>query len=243
MFGAVQCKLASVRVHLLLATVILTLGSAACTSPPVDPEGTLERVRGGILRAGAVENDPWVTVSGGDLGGVEVRLLEEFAAGLNADIEWTVGSEQELFGALELGRLDVVVGGLVSDNPNSLHAAFTHPYVTSQIVVGTPPDLEDEDIAGIEVNVEAGTEAAGELEKTDAVPVFVDDIADAEGAAVVEKWLLDDLDLEDTGVRLLESDHVMALRLGENGWMVELELFLLERPGEIARLIDEEGAL
>lgn len=238
-----QCKLATPRVPLPLAAAILILGAAACTSLPVDPEGTLDRVRGGTLRAGAVENDPWVTVEGGDLGGVEVRLLEEFAAGLEADIEWTAGSEQELFGALNQGQLDVVVGGLVSDNPNSLHSAFTHPYVTSQVVVGTPPDLKDEDIAGIEVSVEAGTEAAGVLVKTDAVPVFVDDIAEASGAAAVEKWLLDDLELEDTGVRLLESDHVMAVRLGENGWMVELELFLLERPGEIQRLIDDEGAL
>jgi polar amino acid transport system substrate-binding protein len=243
MFGAVQCKLATKRVPPLLVAAILIFGAVGCTSPPADPEGTLDRIRGGTLRAGAVANDPWVTVDNGDLGGVEVRLLEEFAAQLEADTEWTVASEQELFGALEQGQLDVVVGGLVSDNPFSMHAAFTHPYVTSQVVVGTPPDLKSEDMAGIEVSVEAGTQAAGVLEKTDAVPVFVEDIAESKGAAAVEKWLLDDLELEDTGVRLVESDHVMAVRLGENGWMVALEMFLLERPGEIQRLIDEEGAL
>jgi hypothetical protein len=45
----------------------------------------------------------------------------------------------------------------------------------------------------------------------------------------------------DTGVRLSESDHVFGLPMGENQWMITVERFLLERPGEIKQLLDELG--
>jgi hypothetical protein len=36
---------------------------------------------------------------------------------------------------------------------------------------------------------------------------------------------------------------VMAVRLGENGWLVTLEGFLLERPQEIEEILNEEGGI
>ncbi|MGH2756343.1 MAG: hypothetical protein ACRDI3_00980, partial [Actinomycetota bacterium] len=127
-------------------------------------------------------------------------------------------------------------------SPWSSKVTFTHPYLTTFATVGVPDAGETTaDIAGLEVAVEVGTELAGLLEKTDAVPVLVADIEEADGAAAVEEWLLDDLGLHPTDVRLKETDHVMAVPLGENAWLTALERFLLDRPDEIAALLETEG--
>ena len=192
------------------------------------------------MRVGITEHDPW-TILEGEPEGVEVELLERFADDLDATIEWTEGSEQELFGALADGSLDVVIGGLTATNPYSKEATFTHPFHTSVLVVGIPLDSTIEDIAGVEVMVEKATEAAGLLRKTDAVPIYVDDLGEAEDQpAAVDDWLLDDLRLRDSGVHLSESDHVMAVRFGENGWLVALEKFLLEDPELVNELLAED---
>lgn len=150
--------------------VLLALVSTACTSLPVDPKGTLDRVRGEVLRAGAAENPPWVAAAEGRLTGVEVELVEDFAGSLDAHVVWTVDSEQDLFVELEEGRLDLVVGGLTSDNPFVDRAAFTRPYHSS---------------------------SAG--------------------------------------------DHVMAIHMGENGFMVALEKYLLRRRDDVSALVEEHG--
>ncbi|MDQ3985633.1 MAG: transporter substrate-binding domain-containing protein [Actinomycetota bacterium] len=228
-------------VHRFFAPFFLISTGIACTSLPVDPEGTLNRVEDGVMRVGIIENVPWTDLSEDDPAGVEVTLIRQFSEELDATIEWNEGSEQDLFEALKLGQLDLLIGGITSTTPYSSHAALTHPYITVQTVVGLPEEEDaGEDIAGIDVAVEKGTAAAGVLEKTDANPVFVDDIAAAQGAAALEDFFLEDLDLVDSGVTLIESDHVMAVRLGENGWMVRLEEFLLERPDEVVKLLEEE---
>src|SRR5688500_4432425 len=113
--------------RLLASALVLT----ACSATPADPEGTLERVRGSTIRAGITASDPWTKLEGTEPSGVEVTLLEELADELDATIEWTDGSEAELMGALELGELDVVVGGFQPDSPYSQYVAFTHTYFTT----------------------------------------------------------------------------------------------------------------
>ncbi len=222
--------------------LVFCLFAAACGALPSDPEGTLERVRGGTIRAGFTEHDPWTRLEGDTPAGVEVTLLEDLAREIDADIEWTDGSEAELMGALELGQLDVVVGGLAPDSPWSQYVAFTHPYFTSQVVVAVPAgDRLGEDIAGLRVAVEEHSEAAGVLEKTDAIPVTVKDATEADGPVAIEHWLLDELELQDAGVTLVETDHSMAVRFGENGWMVTLERYLLERSDDIEQMLSEES--
>ena len=225
--------------RLALAACALAL-FAACTAPPEDPEGTLDRIEGGTMRVGITDNPPW-TIVGDDMAGVEVELIERLAERLDATIEWSEGSEQELFGALSTGALDLVIGGLTSTNANAMEATLTHPFHTSMLVIGIPMGATFEDIAEVEVAVERNTEAAALLRKTDAVPVYVDDLSEVDGAAAaVDDWLLEDLGLQDSGVRLSESDHVMAIRPGENGWLVTLEMFLLEDPSLIDTLLEED---
>lgn len=211
---------------------------------PRDVEGTLERVRGGVIRAGITESDPWTVLADAGPSGVEVAVLRDFAETIDAEIEWTLGSEEELFGALEMHELDVVIGGLTSTSPWSGQVTFTHPYLTTAGVIGWPKgEMIPSDLAGNRVAVEKGGRLAGLVEKTDAVPVEIEDLADATGAAAVDNWLLDDLDLKDTGIRLDEADHVMAVPHGENDWLVELERYLLTHETEIENLLAEEGEL
>jgi ABC-type amino acid transport substrate-binding protein len=158
----------------LWALLLPALLLAGCgTSLPRDPEGTLDRVRGGTLRVGVSANPPWAETPA-SLGpgldepaetptGIEPTLVADFARSLDAEVDWSTGGEEALVADLENGRLDLVVGGLTADSPWSEHAALTRPYVT---VPG--PDGEAE-------------------------------------------------------------PHVMATAMGENAFLVALEMFLLEQ--------------
>lgn len=223
--------------------LVIGLLPVAC-GVPRDPEKTLEKVTGGVMRVGITGSDPWTALEGPEPTGVEVELVERFAESLDARIDWVEGSEAEIFEALEVREIDLAIGGFTSQNSWAGTVTFTHPYITTPAVVGWPRGEEiPADIAGHEVAVEKGSHLAGILEKTDARPVEVVDLATVDGPAAVDNWLLDDLDLEDTGIRLDESDHVMAVPNGENAWLVRLERFLLTREAEIADLLAQEGDL
>ena len=224
----------------LVVAVLLAVGAAGCGIPR-DPEGTLDRVRGGTLRAGITASEPWTTLEGGRPGGVEVELVEQFAHELGAKVEWVDGSEAELIGALEVRELDLVVGGLTADTPWQSKAAITRSYATTRVVVAVPASQPPPgDIAGLRVAVEAGSDAARILEdKTDAVPVRVPDVTRVKGSAVaVDEWLLDNLGLRDTGVHLSKAKHVMATPLGENAFLVRLERFLIAHQAQVPALLD-----
>jgi polar amino acid transport system substrate-binding protein len=223
--------------------LVIGLLPVAC-GVPRDPEKTLEKVTGGVMRVGITGSDPWTALEGPEPTGVEVELVERFAESLDARIDWVEGSEAEIFEALEVREIDLAIGGFTSQNSWAGKVTFTHPYITTPAVVGWPRGEEiPTDIAGHEVAVEKGSHLAAILEKTDARPVEVVDLATVDGPAAVDNWLLDDLDLEDTGIRLDESDHVMAVPNGENAWLVRLERFLLTREAEIADLLAQEGDL
>jgi polar amino acid transport system substrate-binding protein len=228
----------------LMLALIVGIALGACDIPR-DPEGTLQRVRGDEMLVGATEADPFVIFENGEpAAGVEVRLVEAMAADFDAEIDWVTGSEEQLLAALEVGELDLVIGGLTSTNPWSANVTFTHPYLTTFTGVGVPEQEQvGEDIAGMKVSAEKGSDIIGLLRETDAQVVEVDDIAFADGAAAIENWLFDDLDLYDSDVRLNESDHVMAVPHGENAWLSAVERFLLEREDEIESILEEEGAL
>lgn len=227
-----------------LLALLLCAGLVGCDMPR-DPEATLDRVSGGTLRVGITHTEPWAMLEAGEpSGGVEVRLVEDFAESIDAEITWVDGSEEELFGALELGELDMAIGGFSSTNLWSSKITFTHPYLTTFATVGvTEQDQVGTDIAGMTVAVEEGTDLAGLLRKTDAEIEFVDDIANAGGAAAVENWELDDLGLYDSDIRLRETDHVMAVRSGENAFLVTLERFLLAHEETAESYLEEEGRL
>lgn len=222
----------------LAAAALAAIAAAGCDTPR-DPEGTLERATGGTIRVGVSANEPWVALGGGDPSGVEVELVRRFAADLDAEIEWVHGTVDDLAGAMHVREVDLTIAGLASTSGIATEAALTHPYVTTQVVVGIPEGKSLDDVAGVEVAVERGSHAAGVLEKTDAIPIPVDDVADAEPPVAVEDYLLDDLGLHDSGLTLIETDHVMAVPHGENAWLVTLERFLLDHARTVERLLEE----
>ncbi|MFJ4045686.1 transporter substrate-binding domain-containing protein [Microbacterium sp. NPDC089987] len=105
---------------------------------PADPHGSIDRIEGGTLRAGATEQPPWVDVhDAGEPTGSEPELIEEFAAQMDARVEWTTGSEADLLAALERGELDLVVGGFLDDTPWTDRGAVTRPYTERSTKHGT----------------------------------------------------------------------------------------------------------
>lgn len=123
-----------VRVRASFVGALLLLAGCGVTLP-TDPEGTLERVEGGFLRVGVSPHPPWTDAAGPGTdestpGGTEVDLLVRFAEQLDAEVQWTVGGEEDLIAELAAGRLDVVVGGLTAKSPWASHAALTRPYIT-----------------------------------------------------------------------------------------------------------------
>lgn len=112
-------------------TLVSVLSLCGCgLTIPSDPSGTLDAVRGGVLRAGVSPNAPFVDVTGVDEEptGTEVEAIEAFADHLDADVEWTIGSEEELVRDLEDGELDLVAGGLTDETPWSDKAGVTRSY-------------------------------------------------------------------------------------------------------------------
>ena len=129
----------------VLAAVLAAAGTglAACTSSgyPADPDGTLDRVTGGVLRAGVVHHPPHVDASGAEPVGPEPDLIRGFAAAHDARIEWTVAGEEALMTALEKGDMDLVAGGLTSASPWTSHASITRDYAEAEGPDGEPVKL------------------------------------------------------------------------------------------------------
>ena len=114
-----------------LPSLVAVLCLAGCgVTIPSDPDGTLDRVRGGELRAGASASGELVTVDGGEVGGELVAIVENFAESIDARVEWTVGSEEELADAIQAGELDLAVGGMTDQTPWADHVAVTRGYTS-----------------------------------------------------------------------------------------------------------------
>ncbi|WP_349426900.1 hypothetical protein [Microbacterium sp. LWS13-1.2] len=111
--------------------LVIALGVSGCgVTVPTDPQGTLDRVRGGVLHAGASASGELVTVDGSEVGGSLAELVEGFAESVDAKVEWTVGSEEDLVDDLETGELDVAIGGMTDATPWSDRVAVTRAYDT-----------------------------------------------------------------------------------------------------------------
>jgi polar amino acid transport system substrate-binding protein len=226
----------------VLAVVLAIAALPAGCRIPEDPGETLERVSGGTLRVGAAEHEPWVKLGGSEPGGVEPGLVRRFAGTIEAEVEWTEGSEAELVEALHERQLDLVIAGIDSKSPWKKKGALTRPYYTSRVVIAVPPGHEVRyDLEGLTVQAEEGTGVPGLVErKTDANAEPVAALVPGRPAAA-EDHLLDDLELEGTHVGVEKHKHVMATQLGENAFLVKLERFLLRNEELAKQLLDREG--
>jgi polar amino acid transport system substrate-binding protein len=103
--------------------------AAACADLPRDPEGTLDRVRGGTLRAGAVDSPPWLVRAGERATGPEAELIEAFARTLGARVAWQWGAQDAHMHDLERYELDIVAAGLTQKTPWGAHAGLSRPWL------------------------------------------------------------------------------------------------------------------
>jgi polar amino acid transport system substrate-binding protein len=110
---------------------VLVVAAASCGLPR-DANGTLERMRGGVMRVGVTDHPPWDSVTAEVVAGVEPMLVAELAATIGARPTWRRGAESELLAALARRELDLVAGGLTDDSPWAGRVALTRPYATDQ---------------------------------------------------------------------------------------------------------------
>jgi polar amino acid transport system substrate-binding protein len=227
----------------LLLLALSALVSASCDFPR-DPRGTLEGVQNATMRVGIVDNGPWTRMEDGRASGIEVELLKDFARELGADTSFVPGTTPELLEAAKEAEVDVLVGGFTSTSPGvseGKEAGVTGTYLRTRLVVGVPPDRPAfDDPSGRKIAVERIDTTAAMLKEEGAVPVPVEDLCAAEMPIAAYEWQLEAWGFEPTGVELPEEKHVMAVPLGENGWLVELERFLRVHREEAREQLREE---
>lgn len=199
----------------------------------------LARVRGGTMRVGVVEHRPWTIVTpGGGAGGIEGALVADVARDLHAKIEWVGGPESRLLRALEVGELDVVIGGLTDDNAWEGRVAFTKPIYTDTIVVAGPPGTQPlRGLAGQTIAVRLGDPAGAYVRKEGGRPWPLVDVAHSPGLIAAPTWLLPRLGFAPAGVTLYETDHVIAVAPGDIAWRRAVDGSLAKRRPLIAEVL------
>ena len=223
------------RTRVLLT--MITVAAAACGIPR-DPEGTLARVEGGVIRVGVVDNPPWASLSAsGEAAGVEPLLVRVLAAELGARVEWVPGGESELLAALEHHNLDLVVGGLSAASPWKPKLGLSRPYYTDTLAVAGVPARRS--LQGVRVGVEPNRAGAAALRSRGAEPVPVADLAAFPGPVAAPAWRLEQLGRGAGDVLSLET-RVFAAAPGENGWLTRIERFLHARRDSIPALLRRE---
>lgn len=119
------------RVGATLAGIVIAgaLLAGCGVSIPNDPDGSLDRIDGGTLHAGASLSEGLIReADDGTPNGSLVDLVEDFAEERDATVDWTIDSEETLVGMLESGDLDVVVGGMTDQTPWTDRAGVTRGY-------------------------------------------------------------------------------------------------------------------
>lgn len=205
----------------------------------------MDRIEGGTLRVGVIDSPPYTRVEGGEVSGPEAELVREFAAEHDAEVSFTEGTEAELMEALTGFQLDVVIGGVTRQTPYVKEVALTRPFLDTQLEIGVPEGTElPDDLGGERIWVKRGSPAAAQLrqEEDDAIPVHYDSVTEIEGPALVNNWELEPLGLRSVDYILTDSEHAMAVPMGENALLTELEYFLLDREAVAAQLLSDEAS-
>ena len=155
---------------LLAMALCLDLGCAIqATSPEsVDPTTpVLNRVQqSGILRVGMSGDQPPFNAKtrSGQIVGIEPDLANALAAGLGVRAEFVEMPFGELLGALEGGRLDIVLSQMTVTMERNRRVAFTTPYfvtgkaiLTRSEVLARTQASEDLNITGLRLSALAGS--------------------------------------------------------------------------------------
>ena len=141
-------------------------------------------------------------------------------------------------------QLDVIVGGLTRSWLYGREVALTRPYVDTEIEFGVPPGQElPDDLDEVEIWVEQSSEAAALLqqEEGEANSIYYDSVEEIEGPALLDDYELLAIGYERTDRIQRDEEHAMAVPMGENAFLIELEQFLLDRGQEAEELLEAEA--
>ena len=222
----------SLRLWFCAAVALL----AACREIPRDQQGTLERVRGGVLRAGMMQHKPWAAMVDGRPQGLEAALVEQLAHSLSATVEWAEPRGDELFQALKEHRIDLVVGGITERSPWKDHVAFTRPYLRHRAVAVSVLPLTS--IRNQRVGVDDGTAEMDEVRRRGGIAVSRKVQPLAAAIEVKPAWEVDRGD--HVVAELEESRQVFAVPSGENAWLIHVDSFLRANSRDVWRKLREQ---
>jgi polar amino acid transport system substrate-binding protein len=225
-----------------LLPILFLLSLAACDLPR-DSDGTLDRVRGGMMRVGVVIDTPWTKDSAGAVGGIEGGMARALAESLGARIEWVRAPEGQLLAALQHRELDLVIGGLRATSPWKQQVALTRPFYADTVSVGgAPNEAPPASLDKVPVSLMQGDPAAAQVRKKGGVPRFVTRLDSVAGAVAAPTWKLAQLGRrENPALRLMQDKHVLAAAPGENAFLMRVELMLIARQAEVPALLRQSG--
>jgi len=225
-------------VRFLLLLAAMSIG--ACELPR-DGRGTLDRVRGGVMRVGVSPSEPWVKADAGqEPSGIEVDLVRGWAASLGARIEWARGAQTELAEALEHGHLDAMIAGLTADAPWGGRLGLSQPYTETDILVAAPPGTPvPADLEGQRVAVDPDRPHLAALVREEGAQVVAPGEAPGAPEAVYDLELPARGLVAGGGEALRKEARVIAVVPGENAFLLSLDRFLaaqgLEERAKAAR--------
>ncbi len=228
----------------LRAALLVTACLISACDLPRDPEKSFEQLAARPLRVGLAEHPPFVMLRGGDPAGVEVALIEEFAAAAGTTVEWTTGTVEQLLPALEHFQLDLVAAGLTDATPWKKKIGMTRPWLETQWRVGFPAGFAAPDsLEGVEVAIDRRSEIAALLRKEKArVRLLPDPFAAATTATppvAAEDWRLALHGYRLHEKQLKKERHIIAAAPGENRLLHRLDKFLHACRNEIPLLLQK----
>lgn len=101
-----------------ITAIALVAAISGCgLTVPTDPDGSLQNVSGGELKVGTSPDPGLVSDDTEPPTGSVPDLVTGFADSIDADVDWTIASEETLVTMLERGDLDLVAGGFTDQTP------------------------------------------------------------------------------------------------------------------------------
>jgi ABC-type amino acid transport substrate-binding protein len=149
----------------LLAALLLVgaLRSIDLASLPFLPDPTWSRVqRQGVLRVGTDASYPPLAdmTPEGAFVGLDVDLARAIASKLGVQVEFANVHWDGLFGALDAGRVDMIISAVPYDGTLTRNVSYSSPYADLGLVLVTREGVDfDLTLAGERVGVELGSEA------------------------------------------------------------------------------------
>lgn len=222
----------------LFLSGLLLLSVEACDLP-TDQRGTLDRVQNSRIYVGVIENWPWATLRKKQAEGVEADLVKAFADTLNAKVEWIGGGFPALSRALEVGQIDLLIGGLTSRPPAKERLGLSTIYFRTTSRVATPPGARTtENLKAVTIAARPQDPAAAELPGNVSVR-WTDDLRSSQLPILAQDWEIAAWGYMATRFVAAHTDHVIAVSPGENAFLRRLDLFLRDKKEVVPSILKD----